>query len=498
MKKILIANRGEIAVRVIRTARSMGIATVAVYSDADKGAIHVREADEAIYIGPSPAVDSYLREDKIIEAALSSKADAIHPGYGFLSEKSSFSRACRDAGIIFIGPPPEAMDQLGGKISAKKLAVQCKVPITPGYFEPGATPDTLKKEAEAIGYPVMLKASAGGGGRGMRVVSHPDDFLDACRLAMDESLKAFGDSAMMVEKVIEQPRHIEVQIIADSHGQVACLFERECSLQRRHQKVIEETPSPIMTQELWDRMKSACTSLILESGYQGAGTVEFMYDPKSGEFYFLEVNARLQVEHPVTEAITGLDLVKWQINVARGEKLELPELLMQGDRRAIHGHSIECRLIAENPAAGFLPSVGTILGWSMASSPTVRVDTGFETGSIISPYYDSLIAKIITHGENRSEAIRSMSQALLDTHVLGIETNAAFLKNLVESDNFGKGEMDTGLLDREWKDWKPSQDIPAELLDIADFGKQAKSNGIAHQVAPSAWAISDAFRNVRT
>ena len=497
MKKLLVANRGEIACRVIRAAREMGISTVAVYSEADTSSLHRSMADESVPIGPSEPASSYLDIARILEAAKKSRADAIHPGYGFLSERAAFSEACAKAGIVFVGPPASAMKKLGSKIESKQLAVSCGVPITPGFFERGATAARLKKEAEKLGYPVMLKASAGGGGRGMRAVRDAAEFDREFRLASEEAEKAFGDSAMMVERLIERPRHIEVQVLADALGSVACLFERECSLQRRNQKVIEESPSPFMTPKLWDGMRDAATKLAKAAGYVNAGTVEFMVDPATREFFFLEVNARLQVEHPVTEAVTGIDLVKEQIKVAGGEKLALPPALMNGDRRSLKGHAIEARIISEDPARGFLPSVGRIVGWAAPSGEGVRVDTGFRAGDEVSRYYDSLLAKVIAHGMDREEAIVRLRGALADFHVLGVSTNIAYLLDVLEHPGFKKGEIDTGFLGREFEEWAAPAGLPEELSAI--FAAATELNGKPgpkKPVAP-AWEKADGFRVAR-
>jgi 3-methylcrotonyl-CoA carboxylase alpha subunit len=497
VRKLLVANRGEIAVRVIRAARELGVATVAVASDADLGSLHAGLADECVPIGgPEPAT-SYLDADKIIAAARATGADAIHPGYGFLSERSSFARACRDAGLTFVGPSPEAMDRLGAKIDAKRLAVESGVPIAPGFFEPGASAADLKAAAERIGPPVMLKASAGGGGRGMRVVRDLADFDRELALATDEAVKGFGDGAMMVEKFVDRPRHIEVQVLADSHGQVACLFERECSLQRRHQKVVEEAPSPAMTDDLWARMRDAAERLVSAAGYTNAGTVEFMVDDATGEFFFLEVNARLQVEHPVTEAVTGVDLVQWQLRIASGERLALAPALMAGDRSAIHGHAIEVRLVAEDPAQGFLPSVGRIVGWAEPKSPGVRFDTGFGPGSEVSRYYDSLLAKLIVCAGDREAAIRRLRSALEDTHVLGVSTNAAFVLDVLDHPDFAAGRFDTGWLGREFGEWSPPEGVPAALADLVAAASQEHAAPTAKRETRPAWAMADGFRVVR-
>lgn len=491
INKLLIANRGEIAVRVIRGARELGIRTVAVYSDADKQALHTILADEAVHIGSSEPNQSYLDISKILGAAKVTGADAIHPGYGFLSERAEFAEACKAEGIVFVGPPAQAMRALGAKIEAKQLAVRANVPVTPGYFEVGATAADLELEASKIGYPIMLKASAGGGGRGMRIVRDAANFASELSIASDEALKGFGDGAMMIEKLIEQPRHIEVQVIADAHGNVACLFERECSLQRRHQKLIEEAPSPVMTEDLWARMRGAVTKLVQHSGYQGAGTVEFMFDEKSGEFYFLEVNARLQVEHPVTEAIAGVDLVQWQLRIASGE--ELPDHVFQMSRDRINGHAIEARIVAEDPAAGFLPSVGKILAWAEPKMPGVRVDTGYGPNAEIPRFYDSLLAKVIAHGEDRSQAIRRLRAALLDFHILGVKTNIAYLLDILDHKEFQEGRFDTGFLGREFSEWAPNSAVPPELGDLATVAGQ-NAVSVSESFENGVWGSTDEFR----
>lgn len=495
MKKLLIANRGEIAVRVIRAAREMGIRTVAVFSEADRLGMHVALADEAVCIGePEPAV-SYLDIAKVIEAAQTTGADAIHPGYGFLSERAEFSEACREKGISFVGPSPEAMRLLGAKIDAKKIAVEARVPVTPGYFEPGASAETLFEEAKRIGFPVMLKASAGGGGRGMRVVRDPADFLQEAAIASDEALKGFGDGAMMVEKLIESPRHIEAQILADTHGNVAVLFERECSLQRRHQKLVEEAPSPafLAQPELWAEMRDSVERLVRRAGYTGAGTAEFMFDERAGEFYFLEVNARLQVEHPVTECVTGVDLVRQQLRIASGLALEAPDV---SSRSALRGHAIEVRVVAEDPARGFLPSVGKILAWAEPKAPGIRVDTGFGPHGEISRHYDSLIAKVISHAPTREESIDKLRLALQDFHILGVKTNIAYLLEILAHPGFRAGRIDTGFLERELPDWKPSSHVPVELGDIVAIASTAQASQ-GTRGRKGVWDEADGFRNVR-
>jgi acetyl/propionyl-CoA carboxylase alpha subunit len=476
----------------------MGIRTVAVYSEADAGAMHAQLADEAVCIGPSEASLSYLSITQLLEAIKISGSDAVHPGYGFLSERSEFSLACREAGITFVGPSPESMNRLGSKIQAKEVAVQAGVPIVPGYFQPGASELDLREAAEQIGYPVLLKASAGGGGRGMRAVNGSEQFASEFAMATSEAIKAFGDGTMMVEKLIERPRHIEVQILADEHGNVACLFERECSIQRRHQKLIEESPSPLEGYEkLWPRMREASSALILAAGYVGAGTVEFIVDPTDGAFYFLEVNARLQVEHPVTEAVTGVDLVQWQLRIAKGEELQLDRGLMAGDRARQVGHAIEARVVAEDPQKGFLPSTGTILGWQEPSGPGIRVDTGFRSGLAVSSFYDSMLAKVIVHAEDRPSAIRRMISALEDFHVLGIRTNIAFLITVLMSEEFKTGQIDTGLVDRSFQ--SPTLNAPpaelALLVSCSLATPVSRSDGLSPSRFSGAWGVCDSFRN---
>lgn len=494
IRRLLIANRGEIAVRIIRAAREMGIWTIAVYSDADRNALHVGLADEAFHLGGSPPAESYLNIDRILTAARETCADAIHPGYGFLSERAEFSQACSEAGIVFVGPSAAAMRLLGSKSAAKTLAEQIEVPIVPGLFQKGAIGEQLKAAADAIGYPVMLKASAGGGGRGMRVVRNARSFEDELATASGEALRSFGDGAMMVEKLVERPRHVEVQLLADSNGNVACLYERECSLQRRHQKIVEEAPSPYLElhEDMWEAIRGASQRLAMASGYVGAGTVEFMVDEAEGKFYFLEVNTRLQVEHPVTENITGLDLVKWQLRIASGDRLDIPEGLMTGQRSGIVGHSIETRIVAEDPAGNFMPSVGEILAWAEPQAPGVRVDTGFRQGSEVSRYYDSLIAKLIVHAPTRNDAIARLRTALLDFHILGVKTNVGYLLDVISHPEFIAGNIDTGFLEREFSGWK-NDGIPNEIGAITQAATSV-SILVGAIEDTSAWSASDSFR----
>src|SRR4051794_39078113 len=424
MKSLLIANRGEIACRVIRTARRMGIRTVAVYSDADARALHVRQADEAVHIGPSPVRESYLCGDKIIEAAKATGAEAIHPGYGFLSENADFAQAVIDAGLIWVGPRPASIRAMGPKDAAKKLMTEAGVPVTPGYLGENQDPKRLKQEADAIGYPVLIKAVAGGGGKGMRRVDEASQFDDALDSAKREAASSFGDERVLIEKYILSPRHIEVQVFGDSHGNVVHLFERDCSLQRRHQKVIEEAPAPGMDPETREAVCGAAVRAAQAVNYEGAGTIEFIADASDGltpdRIWFMEMNTRLQVEHPVTEEITGQDLVEWQLRVASGETLPKTQ-----DELSIHGHAIEARLYAEDPAKGFLPSVGKLEHYDLGEDG--RIETGVEEGDAISSFYDPMIAKLVAVGDDRLEAILNLAASLYGLRIWPVKTNAAFL-----------------------------------------------------------------------
>lgn len=500
IKRLLIANRGEIALRIIRTCREMGIKSLAVYSDADSKARHVREADESFRLGPAEAAASYLNQAALIEAAKAMQADAVHPGYGFLSERAEFAETVAAAGLIYVGPPPSATRALGSKIEAKLIAQKAGVPLVPGFFSPNATDEELESAAISMGFPVLLKASAGGGGRGMRVVHQADDLNRELKMAREEAIKAFGEGSMMVEKLIPSPRHIEVQVLADSHGNVACLFDRECSLQRRHQKVIEEAPSPVMTDGLWQRMREACISLVRAAGYVGAGTVEFITDQAATDFYFLEVNARLQVEHPVTEMITGLDLVRQQILIAEGNSLDLAPDLMEGKRSAINGHSIEARIIAEDPSKGFLPSVGKLHGWAEPQGPGIRFDGGFQAGDEISQYYDSLMGKLIVQGSNREEARLRLINALEDTHILGVKTNISFVHRLAGSAAFSEAAFHTKWLDEEGQGLLAEPDeLPLELSALVEAAKAGVSGGgvESKKSLTPAWDTADSFRLFR-
>jgi 3-methylcrotonyl-CoA carboxylase alpha subunit len=446
---VLIANRGEIACRIARTAKRMGLRTIAVYSAADAQALHVRMCDEAQTIGPAPAAESYLVIDKLIAAAKASRADCIHPGYGFLSENAAFAEACEAAGIAFVGPPPSAMRAMGLKDRAKALMEKAGVPVVPGYHGDMQEPKFLSRKAYEIGYPVLIKAVAGGGGKGMRRVDKHADFDAALEGAQREAKAAFGDERVLIEKYVTAPRHIEMQIFADSHGNVIHLNERDCSLQRRHQKVIEEAPAPGMTAELRATMGQAATAAAKAAGYVGAGTVEFIADGAQGlradGFWFMEMNTRLQVEHPVTEAITGLDLVEWQFRIVAGEKLPLTQ-----DKVPLNGHAIEARLYAEDPERGFLPSTGKLvaLKFPQADGRNLRVDTGVEAGDEVTPFYDPMIAKLIAHGPMRGDALDTLSRALDETVVLGPRSNAGFLSRLCRMRGFRNGEFDTGFIER--------------------------------------------------
>lgn len=442
-KKILIANRGEIACRVIHTARKLGILTVAVYSDADRNALHVTMADEAVHIGAAPSRESYLLGDRIIAAALKTGAEAIHPGYGFLSENTSFCRACKENGLVFIGPPAEAIEAMGSKSAAKDIMGKAGVPLVPGYHGADQDPIILKKTADKMGYPVLLKATAGGGGKGMRQVWAENEFAEALTAAKREALNSFGDDTMLVEKYLTQPRHIEIQVFCDQHGNAVFLAERDCSVQRRHQKVVEEAPAPGISEELRHQMGNAAIRAAKAISYEGAGTVEFLLD-LDGSFYFMEMNTRLQVEHPVTEMITGQDLVEWQLRVADGETLPLSQ-----DQIRIRGHAFEARIYAEDPANDFLPASGTLTYLQPPeTSPHVRVDTGVLQGDEVSVYYDPMIAKLVVWDENRDKALSRLTRALSEYRISGMTTNIDFLYNLVSCEPFQRAEIDTGFIEK--------------------------------------------------
>jgi 3-methylcrotonyl-CoA carboxylase alpha subunit len=493
--KILIANRGEIACRVAATARRLGIRTVAVYSDADAGAKHVMACDEAVHIGGNAPRDSYLRSERILDAARATGAQAVHPGYGFLSENEDFAQACADAGLVFIGPPPSAIKAMGLKAESKQLMEKAGVPLVPGYHGADQDPGLLRREAGRIGYPVLIKASAGGGGKGMRIVTKADEFDAALASCQREARNSFGDDAVLIERYVTRPRHIEIQVFGDTHGHCVYLFERDCSVQRRHQKVLEEAPAPGMSEARRREMGAAAVSAAQAVGYVGAGTVEFIAEPTpEGDlrFFFMEMNTRLQVEHPVTEAITGLDLVEWQLRVASGEPLPLK----QEDLR-IHGHAIEARICAENPDANFLPATGTL---DVYRTPTctsfergpVRVDAGVREGDAISPHYDSMIAKLIVWGADRAQALAQLDSALAQTHVVGLQTNVAFLRRVTTSRSFAQADLDTALIERERA---ALFDQPPLALEVAAAG--AVAHQLAHERAAEdadPWSKRDAWR----
>jgi 3-methylcrotonyl-CoA carboxylase alpha subunit len=499
LSKILIANRGEIAVRIIRTARRLGVRTVAVVSVPDRSAPFAKLADEAVEIGPGPAAESYLRGDKIIAAARATGAQAIHPGYGFLAENADFADAVGRAGLKFIGPSPQAMRRMGGKAEAKAIAAAAGVPVVPGYAGDSQEARTLAREAQRMGYPVMIKAVAGGGGRGMRRVERDADFAAALESAQREAKAAFGDDRVLLEKVIARPRHVEVQVFGDAHANVVHLFERDCSLQRRNQKVIEEAPAPGMSGELRAKITGAAVACAKAVGYEGAGTVEFLIEGTGNlgpeaPWYFIEMNTRLQVEHPVTESITGLDLVEWQLRIAAGERLPLTQAHI-----AMSGHAIEARLNAEDPANDFLPSTGPIVRLRLAEGEGLRNDVGVEEGSVVSPFYDSMIAKLIASGPDRAAAIARLACGLEHTLVAGPKTNAAFLHALVTHKAFGRGEIDTGLIGRELARLAPSGfDARAIGIGVAhmlrgDANARPNAHGLPGD-AVSPWSAQDAFQ----
>ena len=502
--KILIANRGEIACRVAATARRLGVRTVAVYSDADARAAHVAACDEAVHIGGASPRDSYLRIDRILHAAKQTGAQAIHPGYGFLSENEDFARACADAGVVFIGPPASAIAAMGSKSAAKSLMEKARVPLVPGYHGQDNDTALLAREADRIGYPVLIKASAGGGGKGMRRVDKKEDFAASLAACQREAKASFGDDHVLVERYVTRPRHIEIQVFADTQGQAVYLFERDCSVQRRHQKVLEEAPAPGLSAERRAEMGAAAVAAAKAVGYVGAGTVEFIAEPHENDlrFFFMEMNTRLQVEHPVTEAITGLDLVEWQLRVAAGEALPMLQ-----HELAINGHAIEARICAENPEAGFLPATGTLhtLRWPAHVAfrrnadaerfhppAAVRVDAGVRERDAISPYYDSMIAKLIVWGDTRAQALARLDAALRDTHIVGLHTNVAFLRRTVNSRSFAEADLDTALIERERDALFGQPPLPLEV---------AAAGVVAHALADEStrphadpWSRRDGFR----
>jgi acetyl-CoA carboxylase biotin carboxylase subunit len=482
--KILVANRGEIALRVMRSARELGIKTVAVYSEVDRKALHVRFADEAICIGPPPSSESYLRIEKIINAAKQTGADAIHPGYGFLSENEDFAQAVKDAGMIFIGPSPEAIALMGSKLAAKDAVAKFNVPLVPGTSEPITDVAKAKKIAKEIGYPVLIKASAGGGGKGMRIVDDELSFEEQMDRAISEATSAFGDGSVFIEKYVTKPRHIEFQIFGDQHGNVVHLFERECSIQRRHQKVVEEAPSSILTPEKRKLMGEAAINVGKSCGYYGAGTVEFILD-ENLNFYFLEMNTRLQVEHPVTEEITGLDLVKLQIKIAEGEKIPFKQ-----DDLKMNGHAIEIRVYAEDPANNFLPDIGTLVTYKRPQGHGIRIDDGFEQGMEIPFYYDPMIAKMICHADTRAAAIEKTIRAIGEYEITGLETTLGFCKFVMEHDAFRSGKFDTRFVENYFQpsvlNGSPLEDeeLIAAVLATKLSNNTSKQNTTSTQAQP--------------
>ncbi|MDO8461471.1 MAG: acetyl-CoA carboxylase biotin carboxylase subunit [Deltaproteobacteria bacterium] len=489
-KKILIANRGEIALRVIRTCREMGIRTVAVYSEIDRDSLPVRFADEAYLLGPAPARESYLNGDKIVAIAKKCGAQAIHPGYGFLSENSAFATLCRKNKIVFIGPTPETLQASGDKLAARELAKKVKVAAVPGIYSPLKDLTEARREAKKIGYPIILKARAGGGGKGMRRVDKESEMESAFRLATSEATQSFGDGSLYLEKYILGPHHVELQILGDRHGNIICLGERECSVQRRHQKIIEESPSPFITEATRRKMIKAAIQLAKAAKYAGAGTVEFLVDSKQN-FYFLEINARLQVEHPVTEMVTGLDLVRAQIEIAAGKRLKtiIPPPLMGGDKGE-GDHALECRIYAEDPNHDFLPSPGKITQVRSPEGPGVRVDSAIFQGCEISVYYDPMIAKLITWGKSREEAVRRMQRALREYQIVGVKTNIPFHEAVLAHPDFIKGKYDTGLVERNLSQLK--RKINQGLEEIAKIAveihrKSSLLHGERSEGARSRW-----------
>ncbi len=489
IRKILVANRGEIAIRVMRTAKEMGIATVAVYSEADRNAMHVRFADEAVLLGPPPSNQSYLLGDKIIAVAKETGADAIHPGYGFLSENAAFSRKVQEAGIIFIGPDPESIERMGSKIEAKQAVKDFGIPMVPGTDHAISDIKEALDVAEKAGYPVLIKASAGGGGKGMRVVQNAAEMEEQMHRAMSEAESAFGDSSVFIEKFVTSPRHIEVQVMADRHGNVIYLFERECSIQRRHQKLVEEAPSAVVSESMRKAMGESAVNVARACNYVGAGTVEFLVDADLN-YYFLEMNTRLQVEHPVTEFITGLDLVRMQIEVAQGDELKVK----QEDLR-IHGHAIELRVTAEDPANNFLPDVGKLITYRRPQGAGVRVDDGYEEGMDIPIYYDPLLSKLIVHAENRQLACERMVRAIDEYTISGAATTLPFGRFVMQHEAFLSGQFDTGFIERYFKPDMLQREEEDELAVAAYVATHLQSRPTAKQTTQQAAQVSNWKKN---
>lgn len=498
-RKVLIANRGEIARRILRACHELSVRAVVAYSDIDEQALWVREADEAYPLDGSTAADTYLNQEKLLRIATNCGAEAIHPGYGFLSENATFAAACDRSGIVFIGPSPVAMHALGSKAAARALAEASGVPVVPGVDGAGKSDDELIAAAEAIGYPVLIKASAGGGGKGMRVVESPGDLRDGLQAARQEAQSAFGDAHVLLEKYLTEINHVEIQVLGDHHGRLLHLYERECSVQRRHQKIIEESPAPVVQDPaVREAMAAAAVRLAQAAGYTNAGTVEFIVDGR-GDFYFLEMNTRLQVEHPVTEAVTGVDLVNWQLRIAAGEPLPF----IQQDIRQ-RGHAIESRIYAEDPAAGFLPSIGEITHYHRPAGPGLRIDDGIETGATVSPYYDPMLAKVITWGGDRPEAVRKMDRALREMVILGVTTNIEYLRAILAEGAFLAGDTTTSFLAEHLPDWQPSTAMSdAEWIAAAVFELMGGTADRKPQPAdkPSIfdpWETARGWRNVIT
>ncbi len=490
--KILIANRGEIAIRIMRACKELGIKTVAVYSDADKNALHVQYADETIHIGAASPKESYLNVDVLVRAALSSKADAVHPGYGFLSENASFAAAVDSASLTFIGPSADSIRAMGDKAQSKLRVKDAGVPTVPGAEGLGDE-SAFEEAAKEIGYPVLVKAAAGGGGKGMRIVNHEKELGEAIESARREALNAFGDEQLLIEKYIPNAHHIEFQVFGDKHGNLVHLFERECSVQRRYQKIIEETPSPLLTPTLREEMGQAAVSAAKAVHYYSAGTIEFIVDPDTSTFYFLEMNTRLQVEHPITELVTGVDLVHWQIRAAAGERLMFPQ-----SHFTQRGHAIECRVYAEDPASGFLPSTGKLLQYTEPRGPGIRVDSGFAAGSEVTHFYDPLLAKLIVHAEDRASAIQRMQAALKEFVVHGVVTNIDFLQAVLSHPDFANGQVTTRWVETKF-DWHPPLGpsfeslVAASLADLTITNRQSKIENEQDPYSP--WKVASGFRN---
>jgi acetyl-CoA carboxylase biotin carboxylase subunit len=492
--KILIANRGEIAIRIMRACHELGIKTVAVYSKADAHAQHVQFADEAVLLGGSAPKESYLNVDALIRAALDSKAEAIHPGYGFLSENASFAAAVESANLTFIGPSADSIRAMGDKAESKIKMKSAGVPTVPG-FEGLESFDDFKKAAGEIGYPVLVKAAAGGGGKGMRIVHHEDELGEAIELARRETLNSFGDERLLIEKYLANAHHIEFQVFGDKHGNLVHLFERECSVQRRHQKIIEESPSPLLTSEIRAKMGEAAVAAAKVVNYYNAGTIEFIFDPLLSTFYFLEMNTRLQVEHPVTELVAGIDLVQWQIRIAAGEKFPFSQ-----DDFHQHGHAIECRVYAEDPANGFLPSTGKLLQFLEPRGPGIRVDSGFTAGSDVTHFYDPLLAKLIVHAENRETAVQRMKVALREFVIHGVVTNIDFMQMVLKHEDFAQGKVTTRWVDQNFGEWNPAEVsmesiIAAALADVVFVGSKAQP-AVSNETDPfNPWKHANNYRN---